>query len=140
MAPMSPPPWTLFCPRSGLRPGAVAPDMPGEQRQVDQRADVVGAVVVLGDAEGPAQLGALGACVGVRELRIASAGTPVTFSATSRVQGSTDAAYSSKPRGGALDERRVVRAGVDDLAADRVRQRDVRADVQAEPAVRPLAR
>jgi hypothetical protein len=37
-----------------------------------------------------------------------------------------------------LDERDVVQAGGDDLAADRVGQRDVGADVQAQPAVAPL--
>ncbi len=41
--------------------GAVAPDVPGEQREVDQREDVVGGVVVLGDAQRPADLGAVGA-------------------------------------------------------------------------------
>ena len=51
---MSPPPWTLFWPRSGLTPRAVPADVPGQQHQVDQRQDVVDRVVVLGDAEGPA--------------------------------------------------------------------------------------
>ena len=53
-APMSPPPWTLFWPRSGLRPLPYRPTWPVQQRQVDQREDVVDRVVVLGDAEGPA--------------------------------------------------------------------------------------
>ena len=48
--------------------GAVAPDVPGEQREVDQREHVVGGVVVLGDAQRPADLGAVGGGVGVREL------------------------------------------------------------------------
>ena len=41
--------------------GAVAPDVPGEQREVDQREHVVGRVVVLGDAQRPADLRAVGA-------------------------------------------------------------------------------
>jgi len=39
-----------------------------------------------------------------------------------------------------VDERAVGQAGGDDLAPDRVRQRDVRADVESEPAVGPLGR
>jgi hypothetical protein len=43
-------------------------------------------------------------------------------------------------RARAVDERAVVEAGGDDLAADRVGQRDVAADVEAQPPVRPLGR
>ena len=43
-------------------------------------------------------------------------------------------------RGRAVDELHVREAGVDDLAPDRVRERDVAADVEAEPHVRPLGR
>ena len=42
--------------------------------------------------------------------------------------------------GGTLDERLVRQAGVDDLATDRVGQRDIRADVEAQPQVCPLGR
>ena len=52
--------------------------------------------------------------------------------------GSTLALYASKPLGGALDERLVLEPGGDDLAADRVGQGDVAADVEAEPDVGPL--
>ena len=65
---MSPPPCTLFWPRSGLQPRAVAADVAGQQREVDQREDVVDRVVVLGDAERPADLRAVGARVGVRDV------------------------------------------------------------------------
>ncbi len=47
---------------------APAPDVPGEQREVDQGTDVVDGVVVLGDAERPAQLGAVGGGVGERRV------------------------------------------------------------------------
>jgi len=40
----------------------------------------------------------------------------------------------------ALDELTVLQPGGDDLAADRVRQRDVRADIQPQPTVGPLRR
>jgi len=42
--------------------------------------------------------------------------------------------------GGAGDERLVLEARRDDLAADRVREGDVAADVEAEPDVGPLGR
>jgi hypothetical protein len=42
--------------------------------------------------------------------------------------------------GRALDELAVREPGVDDLPADRVGQRDVAADVQPEPQVRPVGR
>jgi len=38
------------------------------------------------------------------------------------------------------DELAVLKSGGDDLAPDGIRQRDVRADVEAEPDVRPLGR
>jgi hypothetical protein len=40
--------------------------------------------------------------------------------------------------GGVADEGLVLQARGDDLPADRVRERDVAADVEAEPDVRPL--
>ena len=40
----------------------------------------------------------------------------------------------------ALDELAVLEPGVDDLARHRVGQRDVAADVEAQPAVRPFRR
>jgi len=45
--------------------GAVAANVPAQQRQVDEREHVVGGVVVLGDAEGPADLGSVRARVGM---------------------------------------------------------------------------
>ena len=47
---------------------AVAADVAGQQRQVDQAEDVVDRVVVLGDAERPADHRAVGVRVGVRRL------------------------------------------------------------------------
>ena len=65
---MSPPPCTLFWPRSGHEARPVAADVSGQQREVDDREDVVDGVVVLGDAERPAHLRAVGARVRVRHL------------------------------------------------------------------------
>ena len=90
IAPMSPPPWTLFWPRSGLRPRPVPADMPGEQREVDQRVDVVDRVVMLGDAERPADHARSARAYACATSRMIAAGTPVIRSANSRVYGSTD--------------------------------------------------
>ena len=129
---MSPPPWTLFCPRSGLTPGAPAPDVAGEQGEVDQRAHVVHRVVVLGDAQRPADHGAVGAGVGVGHLADHSAGTPVTASARSSVQGSTLLAERLEAAGGVLDEAAVLEAGGEDLARHGVGERDVGAHVERQ--------
>ena len=50
------------------QPGAVPAHVAGEQGQVDQREHVVGGVVVLGDAQGPADLRPVGPGIVVRQL------------------------------------------------------------------------
>ena len=67
-APMSPPPWTLFWPRSGQTPEPQRPTCPVRSDEVDQREDVVDRVVVLGDAERPAELRLLRLRVRVRDV------------------------------------------------------------------------
>ena len=68
MAPMSPPPCTLFCPRSGFTPDPYLPDVPVSRARLISDEDVVHRVVVLGDAERPADHRAVGARIGVRRL------------------------------------------------------------------------
>jgi hypothetical protein len=117
---MSPPPWTLFCPLSGTSP------------------DVVRRVVVLGDAERPADLRPVRPGVVVRELPdqlLRHAG--VALGPLKRVLGD-GLLVRLEVDGGAPDELLVDQAGLDDLVGDRVGQADVRADVDAEPGVRPL--
>ena len=68
-----------------VEPGAVAADVAGEQREVDEGGDVVDGVVVLGDAELSSR-SARGLPSRTRgPPRIAAAGTPVIRSASSRV-------------------------------------------------------
>ena len=62
----------------------VPADVPAEQPQVDQRQHVVDGVVVLGDAERPADLGAVGPRVGVRELADHLGGDPGRLLARAR--------------------------------------------------------
>ena len=95
-----------------LEPRAVAADVPDEQREVDQREDVVDGVVVLGDPERPADLRRSTRCAyACASSRIASAGTPVTRSASSSVHGSTDSRYAVEAGGRALDELLVGEPG-----------------------------
>ena len=47
---------------------AVSAHVAGEQREIDQRDNVVNGIVVLGDAERPAELRAFGAGIRVRKL------------------------------------------------------------------------
>ena len=137
---MSPPPWTLFWPRSGHEPGAVAADVAGQQREVDQREHVVDRVVVLGDAERPADLRALGAW----RRRARARGSPrrgrrSRAPRASSVYGSTGAAYASKPVVARRTNSSLHEPGLDDLPADRVRERDVGADVDARATGPPTA-
>ena len=53
----------------GHEAGAVASDVAGQQGQVDQREDVVDRVVMLGDAQRPAELGSPGTRIGVSQRR-----------------------------------------------------------------------
>ena len=117
---------------------AVAPDVPGQQDERDEGEDVVDRVVVLGDAEGPADHRPRrgGERVGQLADRLGRhAG--LALRVVERVALDLGLVGLEVDRR-ALDELLVGEAGGDDLAPDRVRQRDVAADVQAEPAVRPL--
>ena len=121
-----------------VQAGAVAPDVPGEQREVDQPEHVVDRVVVLGDAERPADLGAVGARVRVRDVLDHVGGHAAQrLGPLERVRlDRRDVGLEA--RCAALDELAVVQPGVDDLARHPVRQRDVAAHVEAEPRVGPL--
>ena len=137
---MSPPPWTLFWPRSGFTPLPYRPTCPVSSDEVDQRENVVDRVVVLGDPEGPADHRPRRVREGMGEL-------------ADRVGGDAGLALGVVERVGldlrlvrleigrrAVDELLVLEAGGDDLAPDGVRQRDVGADIEAQPDVRPFGR
>ena len=138
MAPMSPPPCTLFWPRSGLTPDPYLPDVPGEQRQVDEREHVVDRVVMLGDAQGPADHGTIGTGIGV--CRVANdvgrdPGLPLPrLQACSARRRGVFVETGGRP----LNERLIREARVDDFPRHRVGQRDVAPDVEAQPLVGPL--
>ena len=117
---------------------AVPPDVPGQQHERDEGQDVVDRVVVLGDAERPAdhrlvgggeRMGQVadglgrdpGLALGVFE-RVGLDAGPVRLEALGRV----------------ADEPLVLEPGRDDLAPDGVGERDVGAHVETEPPVGPL--
>ena len=58
----------VVLPPEGVQAAPVATDVAGEETEVDEGEHVVDGVVVLSDAERPAQLRAVGPCVGVGEL------------------------------------------------------------------------
>jgi len=122
----------------GRKARAVASDVPRQQREVDQRKDVVDRVVVLGDPERPAELRAVGARVRVRELadRVGrNAGDALGLHERPRLDRRAVLLVAGRR---ARDELLVHEPGRDDLATHGVRERDVRADVDAEPEVGPL--
>ena len=137
---MSPPPCTLFWPRNGTRPGAVAPDVTGQQRQVDERQDVVDRVVMLRDAERPAKLSTVRAA-----HRYAPASESRQPEPRSRAR-RTPACRARPPLDrhriprSTVDKRLVTQSGRDDLAPDGVGQRHVGPDVEPEPEISPLRR
>ena len=123
-----------------VEPGAEPPDVAAEQGQVDQREDVVDRVVVLRDPERPADHAAVGARERVRRLADhlgGNAGQPLALGERERLHRGRVVVVAL---GRVVDEGAVREAGVDDLARHRVRERDVGADVEAEPAVGPLRR
>ena len=122
------------------QPGPVPAHMPGEQGQVDEGEDVVGGVVVLGDAEGPADLRPIGAGVVVRQPADEVGGHAGVALGTLQRVVLHRRRVGVEAGGGPFHERLVHQPGLDDLAADGVRQRDVRPDVDAEPRVGPLRR
>ncbi len=119
---------------------AVAPDVTGQQHERDQGQHVVDGVVVLGDAERPAdhRAGRLGEGVGKLADGLGrDAG--LALGVFERVRLDLGLVGVEVHRR-VLDELPVLEAGGDDLAADGVGQGDVAADVEAEPAVGPLGR
>ena len=79
-----------------IAPAPVAPDVSGEQREVDQRQDVVDGVVVLGDAERPADHRAIGFRVRVRGVADDVGGNSRdALARSSSVYGSTASRYAS---------------------------------------------
>ena len=117
---------------------AVAPDVAGQQDEADQGEDVVDRVVVLGDAEGPADHRARRRGEGVGQLADGlGRDAGLALGVVERVRLDLGPVGVEVDRG-PLDELAVLEAGRDDLAADRVGERDVAADVEAEPAVRPF--
>ena len=58
----------VVLPAQRLQAGAPLADLAGQQREVDQREDVVDGVVVLRDPERPAELRVLGPAVRMREV------------------------------------------------------------------------
>jgi len=96
--------------------------------------------VVLGDAERPADHRLVGATVCLCDLFDRARGNAsLALCDIKRVR--LDAGrVVVEARRGVLDELRIGKAGVDDVTGDRVGQRDVAADVDPQPQVRPLGR
>ena len=110
--------------------GAVATHVAAQQRQVDERQHVVDGVVVLGDAERPAQLGPVRPGVGVGQLpdllggdaglRLGPVQGPLLHGGGELLEAG----------GGPLDEAAVLQPGGEDLPGHGVGQGDVGAHVE----------
>ena len=121
-----------------VAPASPSTDVPGQERQVDQREDVVDGVVVLGDAEGPADHRLVGGGQRVRRLANDVGGhAALRFGEFKRVRFDRRSIRLVALRR-VLDELRVGQPGVDDLARHRIGERDVAPDVVPHPHVGPL--
>ena len=137
-APMSPPPWTLFWPRSGLMPLPYRPTCPVSRASEIRARTLSTALWCSVMPEGPADHRPVG--LGVRVGGLADglgrhAGLALRVLERVRLDGRP---VGLEPRGRPPDELVVREARVDDLARHRVGQGDVRADVEAQPQVRPF--
>ena len=127
----------VVLPAQRVQPAAGPAHMAAEEREVDEREHVVDAGVVLGDAERPAHLGAVGAGVGVSE------GADVVGRHARLGLGGFERPWLDvggelgEAGGGPLDERLVHEAGMDDLARYGLGERDVGTDVDRQPALGP---
>ncbi len=121
-----------------VAPAPVASDVSGEERQVDEREHVVDGVVVLGDAERPADHGAVGRGVCVRRVADDLGGDSRDALAEAQRIGFYRFFIGLIVSRSALDELGVGEPGVDDLARHGVGERDIGADVEAEPHVGPF--
>src|ERR1019366_6527086 len=130
----------VVLPAKGIQAAAVAPDLAGEEGQVDEREDVVGRVVMLGDAEGPADHAAVGARVPERDLPDRGGRYPRLAFGSLHGIGLHGARVLVVARRGASDEFGVGEARVNDLARHRVGERDIAAEVEAKPNIGPLRR
>ena len=120
--------------------GTVTADVPSEQRQVDQREDVVGGVVMLGDPQRPAQLGATGSGVIVGQLpdhRRRHPGYLLRLCQRVRLDRSRVFLVAAGRMG---NESLVDQTSMDDLPAEGVRQGDIGANIDSQPDVGELSR
>jgi hypothetical protein len=112
----------------------------GQQHERDQGEDVVDRVVMLGDPERPAdhRAGRLGERV--RQLADGlGRDAGLTLGVFERV--CLDLRLVGiEVDGRPLDELAILEAGGDDLAGDRIRERDVAADIESQPAIGPFGR
>ena len=118
----------------------VAADVARQQRQIDQREDVIDGVVVLGDAERPAKLSGLGLRIGVGQF-LYHRGRYAAFTLSIfEGEGLDVLAVGVKATGRVLNELLILEPSLQNLSSYRMGNNDVGPDVKAEPTVGPLRR
>ena len=127
----------VVLPAQGIEPGAETPDVAGEERQVDERVDVVDRVVVLGDPEGPADDGAVGRRVAARDPADLLGGDAGLALRPLGRGGGDRRAELLVAAGAVVDEPGVLKALGDDDVRDGVGEGDVRAHAEGDVLVGP---
>ena len=123
-----------------VQPATVPSNLARQQREVDQREDVVHRVVVLRDAESPADHRAVGTRIGERRVADGVARNPGFLLRVLERVFLHARAVLVEIRRRAPDEFLVRQPCVDDHAGHGVGERDVAADLETEPDVRPRRR
>src|SRR5215831_11871059 len=121
-----------------INAATVAPNVPRQQRKIDQREHIVHSVVMLGDAERPANLRTLGFRISVGGLANHFGGhASLAFGAVQWVFLDVSAVSLESARR-MLDELLVGQVRMNNLSRHGVGQRNIASHIKAQPGVRPL--
>ena len=124
----------------GVHAAAITADVAGEEREIYEGHNIIDSVVMLGDAERPADDGALrfGICVR-RPADDFRGNAGFTFRALQGIVFNALAIGAESARG-VVDKPPAGETGNDDLPTHGIRERDVGTHIQAQPHVGPPRR
>src|ERR1700737_3256708 len=123
-----------------VQSAAKSSNVAGEQREVDEREDVVDCVVVLGDAKRPTNHSAVGRRIGARRLTDDVGWYAGYFFGPFRRRVLNRSSILFKACCCAIDEHAVLETLFEYLVSHRVGELDVGSDIESKPSVSPLRR
>src|SRR4030095_12889499 len=114
--------------------------MTRQQREIDDAEHIVDRVVMFGDAERPADNCPIRASIRMRKLADERTRYPRDLLRVFQRVWFDRCVVTLEPCRRALDENPILETRMDDLSTNPVGERDIRANVQPEPRVRPRGR